>query len=127
MLVLSRHENEAIVIDGQIKVTVVRIRGDKIRLGIEAPKESCRLAGGTGRVGRHQEGIGRGLNRGRRSLNRRQAQPVLQDPRPMADAVGSVPGECVVFEDSMDEGLEVHLSSSSATASSTAAAAFAIK
>jgi len=39
MLVLSRHENEAIVIDGQIKVTVVEIGGDKIRLGIEAPKE----------------------------------------------------------------------------------------
>jgi carbon storage regulator len=39
MLVLSRHENEAIVIDGQIKVTVVEIGGDKIRLGIEAPRE----------------------------------------------------------------------------------------
>ena len=39
MLVLSRHENEAIVIDGQIKITVVRISADKIRLGIEAPKE----------------------------------------------------------------------------------------
>ena len=39
MLVLSRHENEAIVIDGRIKVTIVEIRGDKIRLGIEAPKE----------------------------------------------------------------------------------------
>ncbi len=39
MLVLSRHENEAIVIDGRIKITVVRISDDKIRLGIEAPKE----------------------------------------------------------------------------------------
>lgn len=39
MLVLSRHENEAIVIDGRIKVTVVEIRGGKIRLGIEAPPE----------------------------------------------------------------------------------------
>jgi len=39
MLVLSRHENEAIVIDGHIKITVVRICGDRIRLGIEAPKE----------------------------------------------------------------------------------------
>lgn len=39
MLVLSRHENQAIVIDGQIKVTVVEISGDRIRLGIEAPKE----------------------------------------------------------------------------------------
>jgi len=39
MLVLSRHENEAIVIGGRIKVTVVKIRGHQIRLGIEAPKD----------------------------------------------------------------------------------------
>jgi len=39
MLVLSRHENEAIVIGGQIKVTVVEIRGHQIRLGIEAPRD----------------------------------------------------------------------------------------
>jgi hypothetical protein len=37
MLVLSRHENEAILIGGRIKVTVVEIRGHQIRLGIEAP------------------------------------------------------------------------------------------
>jgi carbon storage regulator len=39
MLVLSRKENESIVIEGHIKVTVVEIRGDKIRLGIEAPRD----------------------------------------------------------------------------------------
>jgi carbon storage regulator CsrA len=39
MLVLTRREDEAIVIDGRIKVTVVEIRGSQIRLGIEAPKE----------------------------------------------------------------------------------------
>ena len=39
MLVLCRHENEAIVIDGRIKITVVRISADKIRLGIEAPQD----------------------------------------------------------------------------------------
>lgn len=39
MLVLSRKRNESIVIDGNIVVTVVDIRGDKVRLGIEAPKE----------------------------------------------------------------------------------------
>lgn len=39
MLVLSRKRNEKIVIDGQIVVTVVDIRGDKVRLGIEAPKD----------------------------------------------------------------------------------------
>lgn len=39
MLVLSRKRNESIVIDGRIVVTVVDIRGDKVRLGIEAPKD----------------------------------------------------------------------------------------
>jgi carbon storage regulator len=39
MLVLSRREGEAIVIDGRIKVTVVEIRGNQVRLGIEAPRD----------------------------------------------------------------------------------------
>lgn len=39
MLVLTRKKNESIVINDFIKVTVVEIRGDKVRLGIEAPKE----------------------------------------------------------------------------------------
>ncbi|MBB03273.1 MAG: carbon storage regulator CsrA [Rubinisphaera brasiliensis] len=37
MLVLSRQRDESIMIGDQIKVTVVDIRGDKVRLGIEAP------------------------------------------------------------------------------------------
>jgi len=39
MLVLSRRENESIVICDDIVITVVEVRGDKVRLGIEAPKE----------------------------------------------------------------------------------------
>lgn len=39
MLVLSRKRDESIIIDGSIVVTVVDIRGDKVRLGIEAPKD----------------------------------------------------------------------------------------
>lgn len=39
MLVLSRKKNESIVIDNDIVVTIVEIRGDKVRLGIVAPKE----------------------------------------------------------------------------------------
>lgn len=38
-MVLSRKEQESIIINNNIKVTVVGIRGDKVRLGIEAPKE----------------------------------------------------------------------------------------
>lgn len=39
MLVLSRKINEAIVIDGNIRVIVLDVQRDKVRLGIEAPKE----------------------------------------------------------------------------------------
>lgn len=39
MLVLARKKNESLIIDGQIKVTVLRIGSGQIRLGIEAPKE----------------------------------------------------------------------------------------
>lgn len=39
MLVLSRKKNETIVINDSITVTVIEIRGDKVRLGIEAPKD----------------------------------------------------------------------------------------
>ena len=39
MLVLSRRIGERIVIDGQITVTVIKVRGGQIRLGIEAPQE----------------------------------------------------------------------------------------
>jgi len=39
MLVLSRKKNESIIINDHITVTVVEIRGDKVRLGIDAPKD----------------------------------------------------------------------------------------
>jgi len=39
MLVLSRKQNEAIVIDDAITITVIEIRGDKVRLGVESPRE----------------------------------------------------------------------------------------
>ncbi|AOQ23400.1 Carbon storage regulator [Moorella thermoacetica] len=39
MLVLTRRVNEAVIIDNRIKITVVAIEDDKIRLGIDAPPE----------------------------------------------------------------------------------------
>lgn len=37
MLVLSRMEGQRILLDGDITVTVLEVRGDRVRLGIEAP------------------------------------------------------------------------------------------
>jgi len=39
MLVLSRKNGESIIIGDDIKLTIVEVRGDKVRLGIDAPKE----------------------------------------------------------------------------------------
>ena len=39
MLVLSRKKNESIIINGDTTVVVLDIRGDKVRLGVDAPKE----------------------------------------------------------------------------------------
>jgi carbon storage regulator len=38
MLVVTRRANEAIVIRDDIVVTVVSVRGDQVRIGVEAPK-----------------------------------------------------------------------------------------
>ena len=39
MLVLSRKVGEEIVIDGEIRVSIVRVRGNRVRLGIQAPAD----------------------------------------------------------------------------------------
>jgi carbon storage regulator len=37
MLILSRKPGESIVIDGQIKVTIIRVEGEVVKVGIQAP------------------------------------------------------------------------------------------
>ena len=37
MLVLSRHKNESVMIDDDIKITVLEIVGNKVRIGFSAP------------------------------------------------------------------------------------------
>ena len=39
MLVLSRHRDESIMIGDDVVITIVDIRGDKVRLGIQAPSD----------------------------------------------------------------------------------------
>lgn len=39
MLVLSRKKNESIIINDNVVITVIDVRGDKVRIGIEAPRD----------------------------------------------------------------------------------------
>ena len=39
MLALSRKKNEALIINNNIEITVLEIKGDQVKIGISAPKE----------------------------------------------------------------------------------------
>lgn len=39
MLALSRKKNEALVINNNVEITILEVKGDQVKLGIEAPKE----------------------------------------------------------------------------------------
>lgn len=69
MLVLSRKKNESIVINDDITIVVVEIRGDKVRLGVEAPKE----------VPVHRNEVYEAIRRSQQSDDQAPAQPA-NDP-----------------------------------------------
>ena len=39
MLALSRKKNEAIIVNNNIEITVLEVKGDQVKIGISAPKE----------------------------------------------------------------------------------------
>lgn len=39
MLALSRKKNEAIIINNNVEVTILEVKGDQVKVGINAPKE----------------------------------------------------------------------------------------
>lgn len=39
MLALSRKKNEAIIINNNIEITILEVKGDQVKVGISAPKE----------------------------------------------------------------------------------------
>lgn len=78
MLVLTRRANQSIVIDGQVTVTVLEIRGDQVRIGVDAPRH----------VAVHREEVWVELER----ANREAASPsadaldALKDVRPSSES-----------------------------------------
>jgi len=83
MLVLSRHREEAIMVGDDVEIVVVDIRGDKVRLGVNAPSARRRppqgdLRGDSPRESRRVERAWRAAATRRLRLRRREA------PRPTA-------------------------------------------
>lgn len=39
MLALSRKKNEALIINNNVEVTILEVKGDQVKIGITAPKE----------------------------------------------------------------------------------------
>lgn len=39
MLALTRKKNEAIIIDNNIEITILEVKGDQVKIGISAPKD----------------------------------------------------------------------------------------
>ena len=54
MLVLSRKLEETILIDGQIEIQVIRVKGNTVRLGIRAPQDVKVLRGELAPFGKEQ-------------------------------------------------------------------------
>jgi len=77
MLVLSRKKNESIVINDDITIVIVEIRGDKVRLGVEAPAS----------VPVHRNEVYEALFRERRPSY---AAEAIEAPNPQAPAVATV-------------------------------------
>ena len=68
MLVLSRHRDESIIIGDDIVITVVDIRGDKVRLGIAAPIE----------ISVHRQEVYEAIQRENRQASRLEPQEARQ-------------------------------------------------
>jgi carbon storage regulator len=70
MLVLSRHRDESIMIGDDVIITIVDIRGDKVRLGIQAPQD----------IPVHRQEVYEAIQR----ENRKAAQLQASDAQPLA-------------------------------------------
>ena len=65
MLVLSRQKDESIIIGDDVEVTIVDVRGDKVRLGITAPKE----------ISVHRKEVYEAIQREKKAAAEKQKQP----------------------------------------------------
>ncbi len=92
MLVLSRQRDESIKINDDITITIVDIRGDKVRLGVEAPIQ----------YSVHRQEVYEAIQRENRNRERRQEE--LEAARDEAAARKAGPSSQAVEDDTAREG-----------------------
>ncbi len=66
MLVLSRQKNESIMIGDDVEIIIVDVRGDKVRLGITAPKT----------ISVHRKEVYNAIQQEKAEQNNKEQQPV---------------------------------------------------
>ncbi len=81
MLILSRKSGESIVIDGRIQVKIVRLDGDVVKVGIEAPAD----------VPVHRQEVYEEIQRSNRQALTRQNMPLPKLPLPKMPAQPAKP------------------------------------
>lgn len=95
MLILGRREGQTIILDGNIRITILELRGEHVRLGIDAPREVSiyreevlvqldHLNRDASRVA--SEDVALVPREGRKSTNRQQRPPRLQSANFSPDA-----------------------------------------
>jgi carbon storage regulator len=92
MLVFSRKKNESLVLNNDITITVVEIRGDKVRLGVVCPKEYAV----------HREEVFNAIH----GLRRPKPRPASPEERGFLQAIVDNPGDeglRLVFADWLEE------------------------
>ena len=72
MLVLSRQKDESIMIGDEVEITIVDVRGDKVRLGITAPKS----------IAVHRREIYDAIQREKKSKDEDGSNPPVAGPDP---------------------------------------------
>ena len=83
MLVLSRQRDETIMIGDEIEITVVDIRGDKVRLGINAPQS----------VPVHRKEVYEAIKRENREASKLKAEDLPGTTSPSVPPLGRKPGK----------------------------------
>lgn len=93
MLVLSRQKDESIIIGDDVEITIVDVRGDKVRLGINAPKS----------ISVHRKEVYEAIQREKAEMQRQKEAPKVEAPQEEQIYYIKEELDSDIFDDGCDE------------------------